>query len=233
MHSRTTPFLFCMQDPAKALGPEISDVIYSLSEYGCTKTARTWEEIPTLYSDKMSGVYSGGLVYEYTKEGDSVQQKFGLVEVESDTKVTERPDFATLQKAFDNVQPPSGNGGAKTSGAASTCPTKSGTWLVADDKLPKMPDNAKKFFKSGAGQGVGLTGPGSQEAGDESDGFATAGSGAPTATGTVPSGTSTGSASSSSSSAATAFRVPTFAFAPTVCGMVVLISSLLGGAILL
>ncbi|KAL9612854.1 MAG: hypothetical protein Q9167_002586 [Letrouitia subvulpina] len=205
-----------------------------LSEYGCTKTARTWEEIPTLYSDKMSGVYSGGLVYEYTKEEDAVQQKFGLVEVKSDSEVTERPDFGTLQKAFANVDPPAGNGGAKSSGSPSTCPTKSPTWLVSDDRLPKMPENAKKFFtaKDGAGDGVGLDGPGSQEAGDESGGFATPGSGAPTATGSVT-GSSTGSSSSSGTSAATAVRIPPFSFAPLVCGMVVLASSLLGGAMLL
>ncbi|KAI7558038.1 1,3-beta-glucanosyltransferase, partial [Hortaea werneckii] len=36
-----------------------------LSEYGCITNKRQFNEVSALYSDKMTSVYSGGLVYEY------------------------------------------------------------------------------------------------------------------------------------------------------------------------
>lgn len=202
----------------------------SLSEFGCvdTVTGRKFGEIPSLFKEA-TPVYSGGLVYEYTKEGDTEQQKYGLVTAQGSSSATERPDFALLQKAFKDNQPPSGDGGYKPSGKASTCPTRSKTWLVDGDGLPAMPPKAKAFFKNGAGQGVGLTGEGSQEVGAESTGTATPGSGAVTATGSSSSATGT----SSGESAASGLRAPDFTVMPLVCGLVVVVSSLLGGAILL
>ncbi|KAL8711915.1 MAG: hypothetical protein Q9225_007038 [Loekoesia sp. 1 TL-2023] len=201
-----------------------------LSEFGCTETVsgRKFGEIPSLYSNKMTPVYSGGLVYEYTKEGDATQQKYGLVEVESTSSVTERPDFALLQKALKDNQPPSGDGEYKPNADKSECPSKSDTWLVSSDGLPAMPKQAQQYFKNGAGKGVGLTGTGSQDVGAESTGTAAPGSGAVTASGSSSSASSTGS-----EGAASGLRAPEFSVAPLVCGFVVLMSSLLGGAILL
>ncbi|KAL8709617.1 MAG: hypothetical protein Q9220_005709 [cf. Caloplaca sp. 1 TL-2023] len=201
-----------------------------LSEFGCTKTDRQFGEISTLYSSKMSSVYSGGLVYEYTKEGDNVQSKFGLVDVASTSSASEEPDFALLKNALASAQPPTGDGGYKANAAKSTCPGKSSTWLVSDDGLPAMPEQAKQYFKNGAGPGVGLTGTGSQDVGAESSGTATAGSGTVTATG---SSSSSSASASGSKGAAASLRAPEFSFAPLVCGFVVLVSSLLGGAIML
>ena len=198
-----------------------------LSEYGCTKTTRKFEEIATLYGDKMTPVYSGGLVYEYSKEGDSTQQKFGLVDV-SGGSVKELTDFSTLQQAFANTPAPSGDGGYKSNGSPSTCPTKSSTWLVSGDGLPAMPPQASQYFSSGAGTGVGLTGTGSQDVGAESTGTASAGSGQATATGT----SSSSGSSSSSKSAAVGLRVPEMSFAPLMCGVVVFFSSLIGATLL-
>ena len=198
-----------------------------LSEYGCTKTTRKFGEVSTLYSDKMTAVYSGGLVYEYSKEGDSIQEKFGLVDV-SGGKTDERPDFSTLQQAFSKAAPPNGDGGYKPSGQASKCPPKSNTWLVSGDGLPAMPPKAANFFKNGAGKGPGLSGGGSQDAGAESTGTASAGSGSPTATGT----SSSSSGKSSSSSAASSLRIPEMSLGPMVCGMVVFFSTLLGATLL-
>lgn len=204
----------------------------SLSEFGCVETVsgRKFGEIPSIYSSKMSPVYSGGLVYEYTKEGGADQQKYGLVDVQSRSSVTEEPDFKLLAEAFANNPPPSGDGGYKPSGEASECPAQSDTWDVEGTGLPAMPEKAKKFFETGAGQGVGLEGTGSQDVGAESSGTATAGSGAPTRTGTTPSGSGS---SSDSEAAASGLRAPAFSVAPIVCGIVVLASSLLGGALLL
>lgn len=180
-----------------------------------------------LYSEKMSPVYSGGLVYEYTVEGQGDQQKYGLVEIQSSSSVKEDPDFALYQKALADNPAPTGDGGYKTNLAKSECPARSDTWLVDSDGLPAMPPKAKAFFNSGAGQGVGLTGDGSQEVGAESTGTASAGSGAPTRTGGAS------SSASGSEGAASGLRVPEFSVAPIVCGLVVMVSSFLGGAILL
>ncbi|KAL8946393.1 MAG: hypothetical protein Q9222_007208 [Ikaeria aurantiellina] len=199
-----------------------------LSEFGCTKTDRKFGEISTLYSSKMSPVYSGGLVYEYTVEGDAKQQKYGLVDVKSSSSATEQPDFALFKNALSSAQPPSGDGGYKSNGEKSTCPGKSSTWLVTGDGLPAMPEKAKKYFNTGAGTGVGLKGSGSQDVGAESTGTATPGSGAVTATGSSSSASSTGS-----EGAAAGLRAPELSFAPLVCGFVVLASSLLGGALML
>ena len=195
-----------------------------LSEYGCTKTARKFEEIATLYSSQMTSVYSGGLVYEYSKEGDDVQDKFGLVDVSSGS-IKELGDFTTLQNAFKKTLAPTGDGGYKTDGTASTCPSKSSTWLVGTDGLPAMPPQASQYFKNGAGKGPGLQGSGSQDVGAESTGTATAGSGKATASGTANAG------GSSHSGAASSVVVPSMSMGPLVCGVVVFFSSLLGAAL--
>ncbi len=193
----------------------------SLSEYGCVKTQRTWDEIQTLYSDKMTPVYSGGLVYEYTKEGDATQSKYGLVEVNGNG-VSELPDFSTLQKAFGSVTNPSGDGGYKSSGSASQCPSKSSTFLEGSNDLPAMPSQAQQYFKNGAGTGAGFQGTGSQDVGAESSGTATAGSGA--VTGTATNASKKGDSGS--------LRAPDMSVAPLVCGMVVVICSLFGASLL-
>ena len=226
MRGAPTLFLYCKcTEQSFPTSPKRLLTLTSLSEYGCVKTPRKFQEVSTLYSDKMSAVYSGGLVYEYSVEGDSTQSKYGLVDVSGSTP-QEQGDFDLLSNAFKNANPPSGDGGAKPSGTPSQCPPKSNTWLVDGDALPAMPPKASQYFKSGAGNGVGFKGDGSQEVGAESTGTATAGSGQATATGT------SGGSSASSSGAASGLRVPEFSIAPLVCGFVVVASSFLGAALL-
>ena len=172
----------------------------------------------------MTSVYSGGLVYEYTKEGDAKQAKFGLVDVGSGNDVSELPDFKTLQNAFAKTPAPSGDGGYKSNGAASSCPPKSDTWLVDNDNLPAIPNEAKTYFKNGAGKGVGLQGTGSQDIGAESSGTATPGS-----------GTVTGAASASATSHkgdAGHLRAPELSVAPFVCALIMLACSFFGATLL-
>lgn len=176
----------------------------------------------------MTPVYSGGLVYEYTVEGDTRQQKYGLVNVKGDSP-KEKPDFDTLQSVFKATPLPKGDGGFKSSGEASKCPAGSKTWLVESNLLPAMPPKASQYFKSGAGKGQGLEGEGSQDRGAESTGTATAGSGQPTVTGTANAG---GANPSGSEGAAASLRVPEFSAAPLACALVVVVSSLLGATLL-
>lgn len=87
----------------------------------------------------MTPVYSGGLVYEYSEEGND----YGLVKI-SGNAVTEKSDFQALQQELSKNMP-SGDGGYKSDGTPSTCPAKSTTWEVTEftgDQLPAMPSDA-------------------------------------------------------------------------------------------
>lgn len=200
-----------------------------LSEYGCVKTTRTWDEVKVLYSSQMTPVYSGGLVYEYNKEGtEEPATLYGITDISSGS-VKEGKDFTSLASAFKANPLPTGDGGYKTDGKASTCPDKSSSWLVSGNALPAMPAEASQYFAKGAGQGPGLEGAGSQEAGAGSTGTASAGSGKPTASGTSSSSSSSGSSSSESSAVN---GMQSFSLGPLICGLVVASSSLLGAMLL-
>ena len=173
----------------------------------------------------MTPVYSGGLVYEYSQESND----YGLVTI-SGSSVSERPDFSALETAFKNTPMPSGDGGYKQNGAISQCPSQSSTWLPGSDSLPAMPAGAVQYLNQGAGAGPGLkgnNGDGSQNAGGASSATATVGSGAVTATGTAGSASST-----SSKGAAASMRAPEMSVAPFVCGLVVVLSSMIGASLL-
>lgn len=172
----------------------------------------------------MTSVYSGGLVYEYTEEGDAKQAKFGLVKIKGSDAV-EKPDFTILTDAFAKTPAPKGDGGYKSSGVASTCPPKSDTFLQGDEGLPGLPKTAEVFYKDGAGKGVGFEGSGSQDLGDESNGTATPGSGKVTAT-------ATGAGSSATKKGdAGQLRAPNMSAATFICGLVVLTFSVIGASL--
>ncbi|KZF23596.1 glycoside hydrolase family 72 protein [Xylona heveae TC161] len=200
-----------------------------LSEYGCITNKRQFQEVAALYNTEMTSVYSGGLVYEYAEEDNG----YGLVTI-SGNQITEKDDFTALKNAFANTTNPSGDGGYKSSGSASQCPSKSSTWDVDNNDLPAIPAPAKKYMTNGAGKGPGLDGSGSQWAGTQSSGTATAGSGKVTAvaTGTSKNASASGSSSSTPKSAAASLRAPESNFAPLVCGLVVLASTFFGATLL-
>ena len=168
-----------------------------LSEFGCITNTRNWGEIAALYSTNMTGVYSGGLVYEYTVEPNG----YGLVEVDSNGKITPNDDFERLKKAYAATKNPTGDGGYNANGKASQCPPEDDEWEVRSTLLPAMPQNAKKYMQAGAGKGPGLKGSGSHFAGEASEATATAGSGSATRTPTGAAA-STGTGSGQGSAAA-------------------------------
>lgn len=112
-------------------------------------------------SDDMTGVYSGGLMYEYSMEDN----KYGIVEIEGE-KVKELKEFGNLAKAMKKYPAPSGDGGAAKTTQAVECPTQDADWEVDPDILPAIPKEALTYFKDGAGKGKGFKGSGSQTAGD-------------------------------------------------------------------
>lgn len=143
-----------------------------MSEFGCNENPpRNFGEIEALYSNKMTSVYSGGLVYEYTQETNN----YGLVKVEGGN-VRELSDFKALKAALAKTPAPTNDGGYKADGKASECPSKSDNWLVQNNSLPVMPSEAKKYFDNGAGAGPGLVvgDKGSQWAGKASSGWSDA-----------------------------------------------------------
>lgn len=201
-----------------------------LSEYGCIKGDRTFEEVSALYNSEMTGVYSGGLVYEYSEEGSG----YGLVTISGNT-VTEKSDFTALMNQLKANPAPSGDGGYKSNGSPSTCPATSSTWEVTEftgDELPAIPSGAVQYMSKGAGKGPGLSGSGSQNAGGASSGTATPGSGSATATASGASNTASGSSTSTSSGAASSLSIPALGMAPFAMTAIVLVSTLLGAALL-
>ncbi|CBY01531.1 hypothetical protein LEMA_P003180.1 [Plenodomus lingam JN3] len=173
-----------------------------LSEFGCITNRRDWGEIAALYSENMTAVYSGGLVYEYTVEPNG----YGLVEVGDDGKISPNGDFDRLKDAYEATANPRGDGGFKSTGSASECPAQSEDWEVESTDLPAMPRGAQKFMDEGAGTGPGLDGDGSHFAGEPSEDTAEPGSGNPTRTPTP--GAASGSNSSGGSSAAASVDIP-------------------------
>lgn len=164
-----------------------------LSEYGCITNTRTFGAVAALYNTEMTGVYSGGLVYEYSEEGNG----YGVVNI-SGTTVDEGSQFNLLKTALAGTSPPTGDGGYNSTAGTSVCPPESSTWNVTSNALPAIPAKAAKFMTTGAGAGPGLTGTGSQTSGGDgvsSSGTASAGSGQASVT-----ATSSGSSSSSTSS---------------------------------
>ena len=199
-----------------------------LSEYGCNTNTRSFQEVTTLYSTQMTAVYSGGLVYEYSEEGNN----YGLVTINSGS-VTEGADFQALMSAYQNTGNPSGDGGYNQTGGASGCPSYSSPWwLVQNDALPAIPAPALKYMSSGAGKGPGLSGLGSQNAGTQSSGTATPGSGQPSVTATTSSPSSTGSSTTGGATGGAGMVTPVVTFAQVMGAAAVVLSTLFGATLL-
>ncbi|KAI9925489.1 beta-glucanosyltransferase [Aspergillus wentii] len=195
-----------------------------LSEYGCNTNKRQFQEVGSLYSTKMTGVYSGGLVYEYSQEDSN----YGLVKI-SDNDVKTLDDYDALKSAFEKTSNPQGDGGYNKTGGANPCPAKdSPNWDVSDDALPAIPSPAKKYMTEGAGDGKGFAGSGSQNAGTSSTGTAEPGSGSVSGSSSNP-----GSASSGATSEGAAAGVlPSLTMAPFVVSAVTIMSTLFGAGLI-
>lgn len=111
-----------------------------LAEYGCNEPsgakARIWQETTALYSDEMTGVFSGGIVYMYFQEAND----YGVVEVK-DGKATKQKDFDGLKKAHAKADPKGVDlDDYKVSElSAADCPSVGSKWQ-ASSNLPPTPD---------------------------------------------------------------------------------------------
>lgn len=112
-----------------------------LSEFGCNKVTdtRPFTEIQSIYSEEMSSVFSGGLVYEYFEESNN----YGLVNVDN-SKVSPLEDYYNLQKMYNSTINPTGDGGA-ASYNYSECPTGLNFSLT----VPDQPSGLTSLLKTG------------------------------------------------------------------------------------
>ncbi|KAI9167739.1 1,3-beta-glucanosyltransferase gel1 [Paramyrothecium foliicola] len=136
-----------------------------LSEWGCIENRpRKFDELSAMMSDEMSGVYSGGLMYEYSIE----ENDYGIVNLKGGLKgtVEKIDEFDMFKSALSKYPAPTGAGGAATTTHAVDCPTSDANWNVDPSQVPEMPEQAQKYMKDGAGDGPGLEGDGSQTAED-------------------------------------------------------------------
>lgn len=76
-----------------------SSIPILFSEYGCIKPApRYWNETRAMYSNKMTAVFSGGIVYEWTQEANG----YGLVEIKQ-KELNILGDYNRLKDAWGSV----------------------------------------------------------------------------------------------------------------------------------
>lgn len=163
-----------------------------MSEFGCIEDERAWGEVASLYSTNMSSVFSGGIAYEYSYETNG----YGIVEIGSDGALTTNQDFDELAAAFAAATDPSGDGGYNANATASTCPSQSDQWDVADLLIPAPPADIQDYMDNGAGTGPGL----SADAVSSQYGGNSYSESNVTMDGVIVESTSNGSSSSSSSS---------------------------------
>ncbi|KAK4203026.1 Glucanosyltransferase-domain-containing protein [Triangularia verruculosa] len=111
------------------------------AEYGCNipdgAEGRIWQETTALYSDDMSDVISGGIVYMYHQEAND----YGLVKVKGGT-ASKLKDFDTLATRMASVSPSSIQMDAyKPTNSPAACPSVNAKWAVTGDRLPPTPNN--------------------------------------------------------------------------------------------
>ncbi|KIW63970.1 hypothetical protein PV04_08930 [Phialophora macrospora] len=70
------------------------------SEYGCNLvTPRQFSEVPVLYSESMTVVFSGGLIYEYSEEPNN----YGLVNLNDNGTVSILQDYNNLREQYNSL----------------------------------------------------------------------------------------------------------------------------------
>ncbi|CAO3686099.1 unnamed protein product [Umbelopsis ramanniana] len=107
-----------------------------LSEYGCNLvTPRPFTEVAAIYGPDMSGIWSGGIVYEWSQQDNS----YGLVQIDASGNVTPLTDYQNLKTELAKVSPKSVSMDSYSSNSqASQCPAENENWQ-ASSNLPPTP----------------------------------------------------------------------------------------------
>ncbi|KAK0634510.1 Glucanosyltransferase-domain-containing protein [Bombardia bombarda] len=120
------------------------------SEYGCNQVKpRIFTEVGTIYGPEMTGVFSGGIVYEYSQE----ENDFGLVNISSDGTVDLLSDFYAFQSQLAKLDFTTLEG-SKPAGSAPkppVCSSKLITTPKFDNNftLPVEPPNVQGYIDNG------------------------------------------------------------------------------------
>ncbi|KAL2015722.1 hypothetical protein VTK56DRAFT_4893 [Thermocarpiscus australiensis] len=110
------------------------------AEYGCNlpngAAGRIWEETTALYSDEMTPVFSGGIVYMYFEEAND----YGLVKVDGSSASTMK-DYDTLKTRMASINPSSTSMDAYSpTNSPAACPEVGPNWQVKGEALPPTPN---------------------------------------------------------------------------------------------
>ncbi|MCJ1312167.1 1,3-beta-glucanosyltransferase gas1 [Agyrium rufum] len=109
------------------------------AEYGCIQPApRLFTDTLSLFSSNMTGVWSGGFVYEYFQEAND----YGLVSIDGNS-VSTLSDYKVYSTQIAKVDPTGVNAGSynPTNTAARACPTEDATFEADSSPLPPTPNN--------------------------------------------------------------------------------------------
>lgn len=111
------------------------------AEYGCNNDGaakRIFQETTALYSDDMTGVFSGGIVYMYHQE----ENDYGLVKIDKGGKASKLADFNALKTNVLAATPSAVEMDSyKPTNTAGSCPELTANW-AANEVLPPTPDSA-------------------------------------------------------------------------------------------
>lgn len=107
------------------------------SEYGCNRVLpRQFTEVDAIYSDEMTDIWSGGIVYMYFQEANN----YGLVSIDSNGDVSTMPDFKNLKTKLAGIDPSYATEASAGSATVTSCPTIGADW-AANTVLPPTPDS--------------------------------------------------------------------------------------------
>ncbi|KAI4599455.1 1,3-beta-glucanosyltransferase gas1 [Pestalotiopsis sp. 9143b] len=109
------------------------------AEYGCNSPGgadgRTWDDTTALFSDDMTGVFSGGIVYMYFEEDND----YGLVELDGDDATT-MDNYDVLSSKLAAATPSSTSMDSyEPTNSAQSCPATGDDWKAAE-ALPPTPN---------------------------------------------------------------------------------------------
>ncbi|MCJ1282943.1 hypothetical protein MMC26_002269 [Xylographa opegraphella] len=153
-------YSFCGAPPATSFDQAGYNILISdfanttvpvfFSEYGCNKVEpRVWDDTAALFSPPMTGVFSGGLAYEYTEGSNN----FGLVNISANGSAQLRVDYDNLQAQLNllNISLLESSNATATAVTPATCQSS----LIGDSgvsnnfTIPPVPPGGQSLIDNG------------------------------------------------------------------------------------
>lgn len=121
------------------------------SEFGCNKNSpRTFDEVSEGLYDGLLDTFSGGLVYEYSQEGNN----YGLVKIDDDGNIEYLKDFDNLKSQYQKVKLPDTKENNVTESKTSVCnaskiKSDNSQFGVNNFTIPEQPSDIADMIKNG------------------------------------------------------------------------------------